>query len=1294
MRDLVIFNDLIRRGTQMKLRLFFTFIILLPVSVIAQINIRHTVEWLPVQKNTIENTAGCLRISRQSLMDEATLLPLVLHNIPLTDISIPESVTITLTPTRTSPLTPEEAKIISAHRNNIPPQTSYHIVWEQQHPKLEIEVLPIIIDKAGNSAQKIEEYLLSIELTQTVQQLKSLKLTKNTYTSNSVLASGKWIKIKVDESGVYKIPYSILSGQGFSSPSSVKVFGNGGHMLPRNNGTPRFDDLKENAVWHHNNAIYFYAQGPTEWKYDPSKNMFIQQLHDYSDAAYYFITEDAGTGLKIKEKDTSHLTPNQFTTSFDGYQFHEIEKENLLKSGKKWYGESFNPTTQERSFSFSFPNIDNSQPIKIHNEVIARSNITTSFEFFHDSQGTAIQKITIPQVSYSDYTGNFARTGSGTSEFKAGGETVNLQCKYIPTSSTSRGWLDYICLNARQNLIFNKNQLPFRDKQTQGLYNITRFTVSNANSNLVVWDVTSHTQPEQLKYNLNGSNLEFISPTDQLREFIVFDTTDDIPTPKIMGDVANQNLHGLPNADYLIITYADFITEANRLALLHQTHNNLSSVIVTPQQIYNEFSSGQPDITALRDFVRLFYNRTPNQSQRPKYLLLFGDGSYDNRSYDSKNTNKILTFQSDNSLNQTSSYVSDDFYGLLDDHEGDNMQTGRLDIGIGRFPVNTIEEAQQAVDKTETYLTDLQKGDWKSLITFVGDDGDYNIHMDHADKLSQKVFKNHPSFDLNKIYFDAYPKVTTSGGARYPEVENLIDETINKGTLIFNYTGHGGEGGLSAERVITKESIQQWTNKNSLPLFITATCEFSRYDKKEETTAGEWVFLNPVGGGIGLFSTTRIVYSSLNYILNDNIYNHIFEKSDNGQFLALGEVIRRTKNESGTSINKLNFTLIGDPALQLAIPKKHINTTKINESLLFSKTDSHHLAPFTANTDTLKAMSEALIGGEILTSENDKDQNFKGTVNITVFDKPTTVTTLGNEGAQPFKYETFQNKIFIGQSVITDGEFETSFFVPKDIRYNVADARASYYGFTEEGEEAFGAINTLKVGGVTDNPPTDEEGPTLSIWLNNRSFTSGGTTGIRPLLIADIFDESGINTSGIGIGHDISLIIDNDRTQTLVLNNYFQSDLNSYQKGTLTFQLPVQTPGTHKLELKVWDNLNNSSTAVLLYSVNEAGELKVNNAKVYPNPISQNGSLLFSLEHDEPNALLSIDISTFDLSGRIINQEKKNTISNGTFTQPLEWAPRTASGALLQPGFYILRFIIEADTGKTTTISKKIMVVQ
>ena len=1262
--------------------IYIVCFIVFGVATAQETSYSYKVNWLLPQKAS-EYYPGRLVIANQQSVDDNTGLPVKLHKFQIPAGIVSDDVNVSIKVVASQPLTAIEKGIVGSSGTHIN-MLDYFVAYENKKPILNIEVLPVLFNNETGECRKVTEYSLSEVFNDRKNAVESNKLKASLhYTSNSVLSSGKWVKIKIDEDGVYRIPYSDLKSWGFKNPSNVKVFGNGGQMLPKENSEFRYDDLRENGVFHYGDAIYFYGKGSVKWSYDSGKQMWIHKIHDSGVGAFYFLTEDVGDGIGIGTVDDSDETPNLDVNSYEAYAFHELELRNVLSSGRTWYGEWFSEWgKQSEEFKFKFKNKLSGVPVKISTSVLARSNVTSRFEIRADGGSSPVQTLSVRPISFSDYTGYFGYEEDKTSSFSSLQDDVTIEVKYILPANTAQGWLDYLCLNARCELRMVNDNFGFRDMESVGEGNILRYSLSSTFDNTIVWDVSDYTRPKRVKSTFSGNTTTFIAKADSLKEYVAFNPGGTISTPQFVENVTNQNLHSVSGVKYVIVAYHEFVNEANRLAALHREENGYTTLVVTPEQIYNEFSSGQPDVSAIRDFMRMLYKKASTKEQQPKYLLLFGDGSYDNRSYDDENTNRILTYQSVVSNHHASSYITDDFYGFLDDNEGGNIQRNLLDIGIGRFPVNTLQEAADAVNKVEAYMKNQYPGKWKSLLTFVADDGDNNIHMRDADRLTQKVSVIHSEFDVNKIYFDSYQKVTTSTGKTYPEVRDLVGKAIAEGTLLFNYTGHGGENGLAHEKIVTISDIQGWTNIDRLPLFVTASCEFSRFDEPAHTSAGEWVFLNSMGGGIGLFSTTRIVYSSLNFIINNNLIRFLFEKDDDGEKLRLGDIMRLTKNASGTSINILNFTMLADPGLKMAYPSKYVKTLTVNDK------------PIAESMDTLKALSKGKIEGAVVRSDDSIIDDFNGVLDITVYDKPTKVLTQGNDGGTPFEYDVFQNKMFTGQVTVENGKFTSEFMVPKDIRYNTGTARVSYYCSDNSGVEAFGANNTIVVGGVSDTPPVDNDGPQIKLYLNKESFVSGDVTGVRPLLYAKLFDENGINTAGNGIGHDVTLVIDDNKNNTIVMNSYFQSVRNSYQEGMVVYQLPEQKPGLHKLYFKAWDNLNNSSVTEIEFNVQDRGELNVEKVSVFPNPVSRNSTANLFFSHDEPNSPLSIEMYTFNISGQLLNKVVEKTVSIGSSIQPVQWHPKSSNGLILNSGLYIVRFKVKSQTGKITVFSQKILVTE
>ncbi|HIE16503.1 MAG TPA: type IX secretion system sortase PorU, partial [Bacteroidales bacterium] len=984
----------------------------------------------------------------------------------------------------------------------------------------------------------------------------------------------------------------------------------------------------------------------------------------YSDYAYYFVTCNNGQPREIQEDSLITFSATNVVNSFIDYQFHENNLTNLIRSGQQWYGEAFDYRINTYDFSFSFPNLISSNPVKIKMGLVARSSSSTTFTT--QINGTVVKTSTIGSVSLTDYTGDYARYLVDFFNYNANSSSINMTLTYNYPDYSSIGWLDYICVNAHRNLLFSGSQMAFRNPESIGTNNITEFQISNANNNITVWDVTDPLTPiKKILYDAGSDTKAFKEYTDSLpvKQFVAFDFSE-FKTPVFVKKVANQNLHQIQDLDFLIVTPDIFKTQADELAQLHRDEDGLNTAVFTNDQIYNEFSSGTPDVAAIRNFARMLYERSSNF----KYLLLYGDGSYDNKTNSTINSNYILTYQSENSLTQSGSYVTDDFFGLLDTNEGGS--TGYLDIGIGRFPVRTQTEANIVLDKIKHYYDPSTMGDWRNVITFIADDEDNNLHIGQANNLATQVDTSHPEFNIEKIYLDAYEQISTSSGESYPDAKAAIDNRIKKGCLIMNYTGHGGERGLSAEYIITIDGIKQWDNYDNLPLFVTATCEFSRYDDFEYTTAGEYVLLNSKGGGIALLSTTRLVYAGPNYILNKAFFSYVFENNYN---YRLGDLVRLTKIVSGTSNNKRNFSLLGDPAMKLAYPKHHIVVTTI--------------------PDTLIPMTKVTISGEIQDDLNQKVTDFNGTIYPTIFDKRDTITTLSNDGAAspPYKFSV-QNKIlYKGKASVNNGNFSFSFIVPKDISYKNGFGKISFYA-NDSIQDALGYNDTIIIGGTAVNPIYDDEGPDINLYINTLDFQDGGITNESPVLIAYVSDSSGINTVGNGIGHDITAILDGNSAEAVVLNEFYESDLDSYQKGKVIYYFNNLSEGFHTLSFKVWDVMNNSSEQDISFEVVKSDDFVIDNVFNYPNPFSISTNFYF--DHNQSEETLFVSIEIYDIMGRVVRRLQQTLYPEGYRSGPIVWEGTTSEGVLLPSGIYPYRIIVELNNGVHIQKSNKLVIVR
>jgi hypothetical protein len=1121
------------------------------------------------------------------------------------------------------------------------------------------------------------------------------------FASHSVLSSGAWYKLSVASSGIYILTYSDLTNMGISvdliDPRNIRIFGQGGKMLPENNATFRFDDLQENAIYvagegdgkfDATDYILFYAVGPVSWTYDSINDYFQHNLNKYSTNAYYFINFNA-PGKRITNESSLSQTPDYSVNTYQGYLFHEKDSLNLIKSGREFYGEVFDVQTSY-NFVIQLPNVVSGSQMRLKASVLARSSATSYFKAYVNGS------IVLNNLDVQQYDPNFESAYAKTNEksgLTSATSSVDVKITYTKSTSSDIGWLNYFNLNYTSYLTFNSGQLAFRNG-TSIKKGVTEFTLGNA-SGVTVWNVTDPLNVMAVTGTMSGNDLVFRLRTDSLLEFVAHNGSG-YSTPQVIGVVANQDLHSLGQVDMVILTYPDFESQANRLADYHRTHDSLSVVVIEPALVYNEFSSGNQDPTAIRSFMKMFYDRAGSDPDLlPKYLLLFGDGSYDNMSRLADNTNYIITWQTVESLAPTDSYMSDDYFGYLDNTESGGYG-GNIDVAIGRMPVKSVDEATATVDKILRYTSETELcganalcnnfassisnfGDWKNVICFVADDADEGeMFLSESDGIAKRIDTVYPVYNIDKIYCDAYHQESTPGGQRYPDVNDAINRRVEKGALLMNYIGHGGETGWAHEAILGVSDINAWDNTCNMPMFVTATCEFSRFDDPARTSAGEYVFLNPTGGGIALFTTTRLAYSGSNATLNSTFYSYILAKVS-GKYPTMGEAVRNSKNNNGCSSQIANFCLLGDPALRLSYPEYQVVTTQLNNK------------PLGGINDTIRALSKVTIRGEVRDNSGNKLTSFNGLLYPSIFDKHMLITSLGNDGATPRSFYIQKNIIYKGKSSVTNGDFCFSFLVPKDIAYHFDKGKFSYYAHNGN-IDANGYYNDFIVGGSENYAITDKEGPEVNLYLNDDKFVSGGITNDSPILFAKVTDSSGMNTVGSGIGHDISAVLDGNTDNTYVLNDYYEADLNTYTSGIVRYPFTDIETGTHTLELKVWDVFNNSSYRSIDFVVADNAELALDHVLNYPNPFTTYTEFWF--EHNRPCCGLDVQVQIFTITGKLIKTIDTWVETTGYRADPIPWDGRDDYGDPIGKGVYIYKLRVKDIQGEYAEKIEKLVILK
>ncbi len=1114
---------------------------------------------------------------------------------------------------------------------------------------------------------------------------------QNEFEPNSVLKSGSWYKAKVNKSGIYKITFNKLVELGFETPENLRIYSNSGRQLSYQVDTLAPDDLVELPLYAGENYFVFYAEGPGSWELDEENSAFISNVHDYATSNYLFLTTSFGVGKRIETKDYSNLSTNINVSSYSWRDYYEEELYNPIQTGRTWFGEKFDKEGFEHTFS-SIDYIPGSD-FKLNIGAAARSEFGGTLKYYFN--GDSIAQKFIYKVDMNSHEGSYGNYKEVDVTLNHANSQNIFKSEFFSSGVNDEVYIDYVFANTTCQLNYTSSPFFFRDIKSYQAGGNAVFELSNVQSGIQVWNVSDIGKVFGIKGTLGGGIFQFKSPLENLNEFVALDPTAEYPVPvfmendqKVLGWMKeNQNLHAMSPPELLIVTHPLFKEPADSLAEIHRLYDNMNVSVVTTEQIYNEFSSGMKDASAIRNFARMLWLKSQNTGIF-KYILLFGDGTYDNRNEDANNMNYIPTYQSKESLdyilNQTSSYSSDDIYGQLE--VGEFSISGTLDVGVGRLPVNWSESDENAtswgiIKKIIQYYSFDVKRDWRNRMIFLADDMESNWERDFVDgseELIDIVKKKAPEINFTKIYLDAFTSISSSTGASYPEVEDAIHEAFNKGALFFNYMGHGGENGITQERVLQSSDFENLRNAPIYPIFITATCQVSRFDNVDisdgiytrRKSAGEAALLNPKGGAIALLTTTRLVYQSANKRLSRSVFNAIFDTDSNGRAFRLGDMYRKSKNTSSTlgDINNMKFSLLGDPSLPIPYARHKVSTDSLNKIAVNSQPD-------TLIIDTINALGHVIITGHICNDSSEILSDFDGIVQISVFDKEYSALTKANKpNAEVIEFMMQDRLLFRGNASVKKGFFSAEFIIPKDISYNFGKGRITYYAYNES-TDAKGEFDMFLIGGTSDLVVEDFDGPEIELYMNNEDFLDGGITDPNPLLLANVYDENGINTTGNGIGHDVSAFMDNNYSSVLSLNDYFEGQLDDYKRGVIKYPLVDLEPGYHTINLKVWDTYNNSSDAEIGFVVEDGDKIIIDKLFNYPNPMNE--FTTFQYSHNMPGEH-EVRLEIFDLSGKLVYSFEQTNYESGFVSTPIFWN-RKESG-FITPGVYPYRITVNATS--------------
>ncbi|MDR1724977.1 MAG: type IX secretion system sortase PorU [Bacteroidales bacterium] len=1111
-----------------------------------------------------------------------------------------------------------------------------------------------------------------------------------TYTDSSVLANGSWYAVTISQSGIYKLTAEDFRRLGVPNDSidfqNITIWGQGGLPISQINADCNESDLKENSIYVNtqgNPYVLFYAEGNTKWNYDKSNNFYSFETHPYSDNATYFICFDPSKGEKKRIASTVQLTGNSdYQVSYvrDVY-LHNRDLINPRGEGRTFYGETITHTTNELKIPVNLQNFVQGSTARIKIKIGSTRN---------DSEKIFTYKFN-NYVLGSNYLGKNDNFGDApefiesTPPLNSAIDTVSIE--YTSNSTRDKAYLDYILINYDKNLQFNSSPLFFNAVVGLEENKIADYIISNTRQDMKVWNVTNPTNVTEMSTNFQNNQTTLKLNTQTFQKFIAF-AGSNFPTPALKGKIENQNLHGLSHVDFIIITAPEFISQADTLAKLHRINDSINVAVVTTQQVYNEFSSGTKDFLAFKEFLRMMYKKYLPEGKQPKNVLLFGDGTYDNKNILKFNNNFIPTYQS-----ASTGVCADMYIAFLDDNATGNVLIDKMRVGVGRFTVNDTYEANVIVDKCKRYLLkeDLRESgyinDWKNYFTLTCDDDDQGetYFVTTSEDTYYSLRNVFPTINAHKFYSDAYKQFSSSSGPTYPDATKAINNRMSKGSLTFNYVGHGSEDHLSSERLITIGDITSWTNYNQPTLFITSTCEFTKFDMVDKASGGEIAFLSSNGGAIAVISSTRKISSRSD--VNCALHRNFVEKQTNGKALTLGEAFVKCQNQLTPQISN-DFVLVGDPALRLNIPEYNVYTKTINgknveDTLIAAK-------------DTVKALSQMHITGEIRDNAGNTVTSFNGKILITLFDKVKTYYTLNNEGHDVLKtFEQQKNILYKGITEVINGEFTHSFTVPKDISYDYGRGKLSYYAKTDS-VDASGYNDWFMVGGIDDSIAsiietmnTDTTYTIIKLYMNDTNFRDKGITDQNPDLFAIIEDSIAINVVGSGLGHDIMARLDN-AANTFVLNDYYEQDTLNPNKGYIRFPFYDLQDGEHTLTLKVWNIFNFSSEKTITFYVNNGNEPLYTNLKNYPNPFETSTTIV--IEHNQSGKIKEATIYIFDLSGRIVRKIPATPYISNYTIGPLVWDGTDEGGKRLGSGIYVYKIVMETTEGEVHSAGNKMII--
>lgn len=1119
-------------------------------------------------------------------------------------------------------------------------------------------------------------------------------------TTQSVLSEHTWYRMAVTDDGIYKLNYTDFEKLGVDmqhlNPHQIRIFGNEAGLLPEKCGDARYDDLSEMALqvvgaedgrFDADDYVLFYGQHPSKWVFKRRADTIDRVLHlshqysmeknYYTDTTYYYLCVDSGKeGRRIANKPTVPLqNATTIITEFYDCAYHEAELMTPYFSGRNWYGEQLSSENPSINFELVFPDLLKTEAVRMKARVMGR---TSNFMHFSVRANDDLLQDNVNIGAYGN--SNYGREIEFDRMFFSQSDTLNIRFEMAPDAFGSKLYVDYFQLNFRRKLKCSGHSYMFRITPDQfGEAECSTIWVQSVPSHFVLWDVTQPLSPCIQEHLNTAGNLLFATEEKIERHYVLFDQEAYKPVSSFRH-IPNQNVHGITDADMLIITDRKFMAQAQELADFHAQTDDMNCVVVYVEDIMNEFSTGSPDPTGIRDFIRMVFRRT---GSRLGYVTLFGKASADFRNINGYGQNYVPCYEALlRSFSEPDSYSSDDYYGLMSLNDGPEC-AGYVDIAVGRIPVATTEQADVVLKKIKHYHDNAAThGQWRNELLMVADDEMASCNYAWSANTCANVMDTaFHVMNQTKLYLDEYPVTSTASGDIHPEAHAALMRKLGKGVAAMFYMGHGGVNGLTAEQLFTKSDILTMTNADMLPFVFTGTCEFSKFDSPLLTSAGELMFLQPDGGAIGLLTTTRSTYPGPNTKMGRSLAQEIFKRIDN-KGRRLGDIVRAAKISPLFELANRCYVLFGDPALRLAYPGYDVKTTKVNGIPAAALLKIH-------------AMSKVEIKGEVLDASGNCDSLFNGTVNYKFFDKQTkhTSTEVGHTGSISFKY--YDKVLCEGVATVTNGKFAFVFQVPYEIDYEYGVPRLSYYAYdTIRHIDANGVFENLSLGGVEESM-ADHNGPEIEFYYDTPSFANGDTMPNQGVLYARLFDEQGIYHYDFSIGRDILLNGKEAGITNRILNDYYEPALDDYQRGSIAFPIADLPDGTYEFTIRAWDTQNNSSEANLWFVVGSGAtgnSFAITNIGNFPNPFSN--ETFFTFNHKGQDGDLKVVVEIYNALGQYISGFETTVVVTGGCIPPIRWQGTDINGALLGSGIYLYKITTSDADGNTRTATQRMMIVR